>query len=238
MPKDAPPCSFPPLQCRHYSSSGVPRPVTYSAQNQPTSKMKEAQVPPGELDPTQPGGKSVSVAARIRAKCDIIEVYAALAVQPGIEEAKRPPPLASRHSIATFFHSGSRRYAPYRDSLPAPIAPSPSYRMSSARNLGTFAEGEGSAKAALHKERGVLDPPSAVRENIMAAPDFPAQSVTDTFGAEPSPPHRRLSHPPTAASRFDKIASASRIKRDGRPEKPGVFWRALRLGTLVFYSSV
>src|SRR6266702_782156 len=61
--------------------------------------------------------------------------------------------------------------------LLVPTAPGPSHpRVSYAPNLGASAKGEGSAKATLHKERDVLDPPSAIREDIMAAPDLPPQS--------------------------------------------------------------
>ncbi|KAI9434513.1 hypothetical protein H4582DRAFT_780365 [Lactarius indigo] len=56
--------------------------------------------------------------------------------------------------------------------LPGQFRPCPS----SVPDPGAVIEGEGSMKAALHKERDALDPPLAVRENIMASPDLPLPS--------------------------------------------------------------
>lgn len=76
-----------------------------------------------------------------------------------------------------------------RSSPLAPAAPGPSRTwLSSAPDLGVAADGGSSAKAALHKER---DPPTAIRENIITAPDLPRQlpsplSVTDVTIAGPS----------------------------------------------------
>ncbi|KAI9432421.1 hypothetical protein H4582DRAFT_2061767 [Lactarius indigo] len=47
---------------------------------------------------------------------------------------------------------------------------------SSVPDPGAVIEGEGSMKAALDKERDALDPPLAIRENIMASPDLPLPS--------------------------------------------------------------
>ncbi|KAH8988404.1 hypothetical protein EDB92DRAFT_1817593 [Lactarius akahatsu] len=72
-------------------------------------------------------------------------------------------------------------------SLPAPTTPSLSCRLSSVLDLGTSAEGEGSAKTALHKERdALLDSPPTIRKNIIAAPRVPPQPVTDVAIAGPS----------------------------------------------------
>ncbi|KAF8272065.1 hypothetical protein EI94DRAFT_1718917 [Lactarius quietus] len=76
-------------------------------------------------------------------------------------------------------------------SLSAPAVPGPSLPLlSSAPDLSAAAEGEGSAKAALH-ERNALDSPSAIRGTIMAAPDLPPRpspsSVTNVTSAGPSP---------------------------------------------------
>ncbi|KAI9441078.1 hypothetical protein BJY52DRAFT_1320807 [Lactarius psammicola] len=66
-------------------------------------------------------------------------------------------------------------------SLLAPAASGRSHsRQSSAPDPGASVEGEGGAKAGLHKEEDTLDPPSAIRENIMTTPDIPSQL--------PSPP--------------------------------------------------
>ncbi len=77
--------------------------------------------------------------------------------------------------------------SPLAPAAPGPSRPQPSF----APDLGAAAKGESSAKAALHKERDALDPPSAIRENIMAAPNLPLQSpspspVTDVAIAGPS----------------------------------------------------
>ncbi|KAI9431189.1 hypothetical protein H4582DRAFT_1319858 [Lactarius indigo] len=70
--------------------------------------------------------------------------------------------------------------------LLAPTAPGPSLtQLSSAPDPGTSTEGEGNAKTALHEERNAVDFPSTIRENIMAAPGVPPQSVTDVVIAGP-----------------------------------------------------
>ena len=66
-------------------------------------------------------------------------------------------------------------------SLPAPAAPGPSRPLlSSAPDLGTVAEGEDSAKAALHKERGEPGPPLEFRDNIKMTQDLPPQSSSSS----------------------------------------------------------
>ncbi|KAI9448639.1 hypothetical protein BJY52DRAFT_1365554 [Lactarius psammicola] len=60
---------------------------------------------------------------------------------------------------------------------PGPSHPSP--RLSSAPDLGDGAEGEGSAKSEFRKERDALDPPLAIRENVMATPNLLPHLVTD-----------------------------------------------------------
>src|SRR6266702_594622 len=83
--------------CSNFLKSGVPRPVTYDAQTQPTSNMKRFQssgtngIPPGD------GRESLSLAALVRARCDVSEAREQVAVQPGIEETKRG--LAVRNKI-------------------------------------------------------------------------------------------------------------------------------------------
>jgi hypothetical protein len=75
-------------------------------------------------------------------------------------------------------------------SLLTPAAPGPSRtRLSSAPDLGVAADGGGSAKAT--KEREALDPPTAILENTMTAPDLPPHSpsplsVIDVAIAGPS----------------------------------------------------
>ncbi|KAH9034259.1 hypothetical protein EDB85DRAFT_2144531 [Lactarius pseudohatsudake] len=67
-------------------------------------------------------------------------------------------------------------------SLLAPAAPCPSRP----RLMLSSAPRGGSANVAWDGERDALDPPSTNRENIMAAPDLPPQSVTDSAIADPS----------------------------------------------------
>ncbi|KAI9453480.1 hypothetical protein BJY52DRAFT_1418277 [Lactarius psammicola] len=82
----------------------------------------------------------------------------------GLQSFLDSPVTGSDHASLPDSHS----------SLLDPAAPGPSHpRLSSAPDMGTAAGGEGTAKAALHKERDALDTPSAVRENIMAAPHLP-----------------------------------------------------------------
>ncbi|KAH9054612.1 hypothetical protein EDB83DRAFT_1127967 [Lactarius deliciosus] len=59
-----------------------------------------------------------------------------------------------------------------------PTAPNPSRpRLSSAPSLDA-AEEEGSAKATLPKDKDALDPPSSIRDNVIAAPDLPSQPLS------------------------------------------------------------
>jgi hypothetical protein len=77
--------------CTIFKKCGVPRPVTYATQSQPTTKINESKsrgrtnrIPSGD------GGESIgAAAAQARARCDVGEALESLAVQPGIEEAKR-----------------------------------------------------------------------------------------------------------------------------------------------------
>ncbi|KAI9434417.1 hypothetical protein H4582DRAFT_776814 [Lactarius indigo] len=58
----------------------------------------------------------------------------------------------------------------YHSSPLAPASPGLSReRSSSAPDLGGSAEGEGGATAALHKERGALDPPAVALENVLCS---------------------------------------------------------------------
>ncbi|KAI9453479.1 hypothetical protein BJY52DRAFT_1289091 [Lactarius psammicola] len=71
-----------------------------------------------------------------------------------------PPPVTT-NMLPTESHSP----------LLAPATPGRSRpQLSTAPDLGATAGGEGTAKAALHRERDTLDPPSAVQENITTAP--------------------------------------------------------------------
>ncbi|KAH9168316.1 hypothetical protein EDB89DRAFT_1909383 [Lactarius sanguifluus] len=77
-------------------------------------------------------------------------------------------------------------------SMLAPTAPSPSHpQLSSAPDINASAEGEGSAKVALHKEKAAHDSPSMIQENTMTAPGLPLQSppplsITDITTTGPS----------------------------------------------------
>jgi hypothetical protein len=93
-------------------------------------------------------------------------------------------------------------YAESHLSLPAPAAPGPSRpQLPSPPDSHTATEGEGSSKATLH-ERNALDPPSTIRETIMAAPNLPPQS--------PSP------------SSVTKVTSAGPLRRSLGAEHTGI----------------
>ena len=68
-----------------FLNSGVPRPVTYGAQNQPKPKMKRWT----NGIPSLGGIKSTSVAPRVRTLNDVVQAHESVSVQPGVEETKR-----------------------------------------------------------------------------------------------------------------------------------------------------
>ncbi|SRR6266702_166768 len=76
--------------CR-FKKSGVPRPVTYRAENQPTSQTKRHKSRGTNRIPFGDRRESLSAAARVGPRCDIVEACEALGIQPGIEEAERVP---------------------------------------------------------------------------------------------------------------------------------------------------
>ncbi|KAI9461973.1 hypothetical protein BJY52DRAFT_1222175 [Lactarius psammicola] len=88
-------------------------------------------------------------------------------------------PLSSDSPVTGSDHASSSPES--HSSMLAPVAPGPSPpRLISALDLGVATEGEGShAHAGLRKDNDPLDP-SAIRKNIMTAPDLSRQ--------EPSPP--------------------------------------------------
>ncbi|SRR6266702_2521354 len=51
--------------------------------------------------PSDDGGESISLAARIRARHDLIEARKAAAIQPGVEEVKRGLPFESKKSLSS-----------------------------------------------------------------------------------------------------------------------------------------
>ncbi|KAH9015026.1 hypothetical protein EDB84DRAFT_798202 [Lactarius hengduanensis] len=85
------------------------------------------------------------------------------------------PQLSLDSPVAGYDHASSspEPHLPLVTATPDPWPPS-------VLDLGAAAEGEGSAGAELHKGRDALSPPSAIWENVVAAPDPPLQS--------PSPP--------------------------------------------------
>ena len=75
----------------------VPRPVTYGAQNQPTSKMKGYKRANGI--PSGDGRESRGVAARVRTRYDVLEAPNSDSVQPGIDETQRRSVVRNKEII-------------------------------------------------------------------------------------------------------------------------------------------
>ncbi len=73
--------------------SGVPRPVTYATQSQPNVEKKQSKSRRTNRIPSSDGVESIGAAARVIARCDVVEATPCVAVQPGIEEAKRLLPI-------------------------------------------------------------------------------------------------------------------------------------------------
>jgi len=147
--------------------------------------------PPASVASTSPPGVvALQHIADHRTPSDILDVPLSPSLTPVLDNMLPTDP----QSLLDFPMTGSdHASSPESHSLPlAPAAPGPSRPQPSfAPDLGAAAKGESSAKAALHKERDALDPPSAIRENIMAAPNLPLQSpslssVTDVAIAGPS----------------------------------------------------
>jgi hypothetical protein len=67
---------------------GVPRPVTYEAQCQSTSKMKILKHKEAHRIPSRDSRESFSTAARVRAMLDIIEAQAGISVEQDVEKAE------------------------------------------------------------------------------------------------------------------------------------------------------
>jgi len=82
-----------------FSKSNVPRPVTCGAQNQPTSKMKRYKSGGTNGIPSRDGRESISVAARVRTRYDVVEALKSVAVQPEIEETERGPAVRNKKVI-------------------------------------------------------------------------------------------------------------------------------------------
>jgi hypothetical protein len=80
-----------------FTKSGVPTPVTFRAQNEPTSKMKRYMSGGTYGIPSFDGRESNSAAARVRTLHDVVEdpevlgyiCVGYMVVQPGIEPTKR-----------------------------------------------------------------------------------------------------------------------------------------------------
>jgi len=84
--------------CR-FKKFGVPRPETYQAENQPTSKMKRRKSRGTNRIPSSDGREPICAAARVRARCNVLEAHESVAVQPGIEEAKWALPIRNHEVI-------------------------------------------------------------------------------------------------------------------------------------------
>ncbi len=88
------PCYVPPsirlsnLYCSSIKT-GVPSPVTYGAQNQPTLKTKRYKSRKKNRIPSSDGGEPLSAASRVSARFDVREARTTVTVQPGIEETER-----------------------------------------------------------------------------------------------------------------------------------------------------
>jgi len=122
---------------------------------------------------------------------DVLDVPSLPSPTPVLDNMLPTGPQSSLDSPVTESNHVSSLPETY-SSLLAPSAPGPSRpRLSSAPYMGAATEGEGRAKVASRKERDALDPPSAIWENIMTAPDLPPQlssplSITDVAIAGPS----------------------------------------------------
>ncbi len=148
--------------------------------------------PPTSIVPTSPlGAVAVQHITERRTSSDVLDVPSLPSPTPVLNNMLHTGPQSSLNSPVTRSDHASS-FPESHSSLLAPAAPNrPRPRQSSALDLGAAAEGEGSAKAALHKERDALDPASAILENIIAPPDLPPQSlspssVTDVAIAGPS----------------------------------------------------
>ncbi len=148
--------------------------------------------PPTSMASTStPGAVAVQHIADRRTPSDVLDVPSLPSPIQVLDDIPPTCPRASSNSPVTGSDHASSSPGPHSSFL-APASPGPSrLRVSSAPDLGAVIEVEGSAKAALHKERDALDPPSAIRENIMAAPDLPPHSppsslVTDVAITGPS----------------------------------------------------
>jgi hypothetical protein len=139
---------------------------------------RSVSTPPTSMASTSPpGAVAVQHIADRHTSSDVLDVPSlpspTLALDnmfpTGLQSSLDSPVTGSDHTSSPESHSSLLALA-----VPGPSRP----WLSSAPHLSAAIEGEGSVKAALHKERDALDPPLA--ENIMAAPDLPPQS--------PSPP--------------------------------------------------
>ena len=76
-------------------NSGVPKSMTYVAQNWSRSKMKRYNAGGTNGITSISGKEDKSFAARVRTPYDAVEVIKSISVQPGVEETK--PGLAFRN---------------------------------------------------------------------------------------------------------------------------------------------
>ena len=158
-----------------------------------STRNPSASNPPTPMAPTSPpGAVAPQHIADRRASSNVLDVPSLPSLAPALDETHPADLQSSIISILT----GSELASSSPDNHPSllvPTTPGPSRpRLFSAQILVPTAEGEGSAKPALHKERDSLDSPSAIREYTMAAPDdLPQQSlssssITDVAIASPS----------------------------------------------------
>ncbi|KAI9441076.1 hypothetical protein BJY52DRAFT_1217102 [Lactarius psammicola] len=142
----------------------------------PLSTPDPSASTPPTASTSPPGAVAVQHIAEFHTPLDILDVPALPSPIQVLDTMPPTGPLASLNPPMTGSdHTSSSPES--HSSLPAPVSPSQILpQLSSEPDLGAVTEGEGSAKAASHKERDALDSPSGIRENIITAPDLPPQS--------------------------------------------------------------
>ncbi|KAI9434516.1 hypothetical protein H4582DRAFT_2060222 [Lactarius indigo] len=98
----------------------------------------------------------------------------------------------SRDRISLWFFFARISFVAAGSRSPGQFHPCPS----SVPDPGAVIEGEGSMKAALHKERDALDPPLAIWENIMASLDLPLPSPSLSLATDVAIAEDTGNHPP------------------------------------------
>ncbi|KAH9034801.1 hypothetical protein EDB84DRAFT_53062 [Lactarius hengduanensis] len=135
-----------------------------------------APLPPDSTSSAPPPGAVAVQHIEDRRTLNVLYISSLPSPTPALDNILPIGPQASLDSSVT--RSDHISSSPESlSSLRVPAAPGPScLRPSSAPDLGAAAERGGSAEVASHMEMDAVDPPSAIRENILATPDHPPQS--------------------------------------------------------------